>query len=354
LLTLVALCANGWRSGGDMQMAKNQVQSFVLLLLVAYLLAVGLRGMRDYRILGALIVAAGCIKSLMAGWVYYTIEPHPAFATTHGDSMVFVAAATVVIALFAERPNLRTATLCLAVVPLLFVGMIANNRRLAWVELAATIFALYVISRRTRLKVLVTRTVVLALPLILGYVAAGWNSKSPVFAPVQLFRSVEDADAEETRSTLFRDLENFDLIVTLRYNPLVGAGFGRPYNEAVTLDNISAFKEYRFLPHNSVLGLWGFCGVIGFTGLMMPLVVGLFFSARSYSWAHSSGERIAAFTALAFVVIYLIHAWGDIGFAERKSIFLVSTALAVAARLAVSTGAWGNQQPEPAAMPGRF
>jgi O-antigen ligase len=219
--------------------------------------------------------------------------------------------------------------------------MIANNRRLAWMELDAAIFTLYVISPRTRLKLLLTRTVVLAIPLVMVYAVAGWNSKSAVFAPVQLFRSVEDADSDVERSTLFRDLENYNLLATLRYNPFVGTGFGHPYSEEVKLDDISFFKEYRFLPHNSVLGLWGFCGVFGFTGLSVPLVVAVFLGARSYNRARSPDERVAASAVLAMVVIYLIQAWGDIGFSEKRSIFLVSAALAVAGRLAVSTGAWG-------------
>ena len=80
--------------------------------------------------------------------------------------------------------------------------------------------------------------------------------------------------------------------------------------------------------------------MFGFTGLSLALVVGMFLSARSYRWARSPDERVAAFTALAMVVIYLIQCWGDIGFSEKKSIFLVGAALAVAGRLAVSTGAW--------------
>jgi hypothetical protein len=185
----------------------------------------------------------------------------------------------------------------------------------------------------------------MALPLVVVYVAVGWNSKSTLFAPVQLFRSVEDAGADVDRSTLFRDLENYNLLATMRYYPLVGTGFGRPYNEVVQLDDISFFKEYRFLPHNSVLGLWGFCGALGFTGLWVSLVVGIFFALRSYYWARIPEERVAAFAALGMVLIYQIQAWGDIGFSEKKSIFLVSAALAVAGQVAVSTGAWGTHPP---------
>jgi O-antigen ligase len=148
-------------------------------------------------------------------------------------------------------------------------------------------------------------------------------------------------DASVNRSTLYRDGENYNLIYTLRENPLLGTGFGRPFDEKQPLDDISGgFKEWRYLPHNAVLGLWAFTGLVGFSGLWSVLVVGLLLAARSYRYARSSGDRIAASAAMAGIAVYLIHCWGDIGFTESKSIFLVGAALATAGQLAVSTGAW--------------
>lgn len=348
-LTVIALIALGFVSGGDIQMAKNQLQTYVLVLLLAYLLTASLRGTRDYHLLGGLILAAACIKALMALWVVYVVEPtpEPAFATTHGDSMLFACAATMLIARFAEQPVRRHAWRCLMILPLLVGGMVANNRRLVWVEVCAAVVALVYIRRQTRLKRFLMQTLLRTLPLILVYIAIGWNSQSPIFAPVKLFHSVEDANVDS--STLFREIENYNLLYTLRQNPFFGTGFGRPFVEVAKNYDISFFKEYHFLPHNSVLGLWAFAGVFGFTGLSVALVVGVFLSVRSYYWARSPDDRVAAVTALAMVVIYQIQCWGDIGFADKRSIFLVGAALAVAGRLAESTGAWVVQPARPAA-----
>ena len=340
-LTLMALVALGIRRGGNVQMAKLQVQNFVWILLTAYLFAVSLRGMRDYRILGRLILAAAFSKSLMALWVHFTINPPPSYATIHGDSMLFTGATIMLLARFAEQPVRRNALLCVGSLPLLLGAMVANNRRLAWVELAASVLTLYIVSRRTPLKRFVTRAVLLAAPVILIYVTVGWNSNSEVFAPVKVLRSVGDASVDG--STLFRDLENYNLLVTLRHNPIMGSGFGHEFDASVVMPDLSFFKEYRYMPHNSVLGLWGFTGVLGFTGLFMAVVVGVYLAARSYYCAQAPAERTAAFTALAMVLIYFIQCWGDIGFSERVGIFLVGPALAVAGQLAVSTGAWGNR-----------
>jgi hypothetical protein len=349
-LTVIALVALGIRGGGNVQMAKIQVQNFVWILLTAYLFAVSMRGMRDYRILGRLILAAAFSKSLMALWAHFTINPTPPYATIHGDSMLFTGATIMLLARFAEQPVRRNALLCVGSLPLLLGAMLANNRRLAWVELAASVLTLYIVSRRTPLKRFVTRAVLLAAPVILLYVTVGWNSNSEVFAPVKVLRSVGDASVDG--STLFRDLENYNLLLTLRHHPIMGSGFGLQFDASVVMPDISFFKEYRYMPHNSVLGLWGFTGVLGFTGLFLAAVVGVYLAARSYSYAQAPAERAAAFTALAMVLIYLIQCWGDIGFSERVSIFLVGPALAAAGQLAVSTGAWGDR-PATAAVRGK-
>jgi O-antigen ligase len=148
-------------------------------------------------------------------------------------------------------------------------------------------------------------------------------------------------DGESNRSTLYRDAENYDLVHTFKRNPLFGSGFGHPFDQATQLDDISrGFKEWRYLPHNSILGLWAFGGAFGFTGLWIAAVVGLWLAARSYPRSRTPDERAAALTVMVVIVAYMLHCWGDIGFSEQKGIFLVGAALAVAGQLAASTGAW--------------
>jgi hypothetical protein len=338
------LCAYGIKTGGDAQMAKIQVQSFVMTLLVAYLVAASFRGQRDYRALGILIVIAACIKAANAIWVVQVVTPPAAsdgkltFATTHGDSLLFASAAVLMIVGIAEAPSLRRLLAAGVILPLLLLGMSANNRRLVYVEIAAALLIYWVSSRRSPVKRLVARIALASLPLFIGYVAAGWDSQAKIFAPVQIFRSVGDSDVDH--STLYRDLENYNLLQTVRYSPILGPGLGHPFAEIVKLPDISFFQEYRYMPHNSLLGLWAFCGPFGFTGLMLAPVIGIYLGAIAYRGAANPQDRIAAFMALSAIVIFLIHCWGDIGFSERKAIYLVGPALGIASQLAVTTGAW--------------
>jgi hypothetical protein len=341
--TIVLWCALGLVRGGNLQMAKIQVQSYLLLLLLAYLWSMSLRGLPDYRILGRIIIAAAVYRCLYIGWVYHVIAPRLGggilgVAATHGDSLLLATAAVLLIGRFFEKPSLRMGAWLIALMPILVLGMQWNNRRIVWVELAAGTMVFILLSRPSRIKRLLTYCVMLALPLLVGYVAIGWNSQSRIFAPIKMYRSVTDGQVDS--STLYRDLENFNLLMTMRLRPLDGTGFGQMFLEDVKLPDISLnFKEYRYMPHNSILGLWAFIGPIGFSGLFMAVAMGVYLAARSYRMARSPDERITAMMVLSTIIIYLSHCWGDIGFSEFRTIYLVGPALAIAAQLAVMTGA---------------
>lgn len=341
----MAVTAFGIARGGDVQMCKIQLQVFLPLLAMAYLMGVSFRPV-DYRALAIVVVASACIKALMAVWIRMTLpvqfgsgRGQAEYATTHGDSMHFAIAAALLLAIFFEKPLRRHAQLLMCVAPILFAGMWANNRRLVWAQLGVACAILLAMNLRSRVTRTLVRGAVYLLPVIVLYCAVGWNSGSTIFAPVRTIRSMTDSDLD--RSTFYRDSENYNLVYTFQSNPLLGTGFGHPFELAVPLDDISSnFREWRYLPHNSILGLWAFTGMLGFTGLFWAPVCGLLLAARSYRMTHSPNERIAASIAMGSIAVYFLHCWGDIGFTEPKSIFLVGAAIAIAGQLAITSGAW--------------
>ena len=342
--TVVFLVLLGVVRGGLFQMARMQLQAFILLLLMAYVSSMGLRNLRDYRTIGKIVVIAAVLRSGYVLWANHVLTSGTdvvlEVAATHGDSVLFACALVLLVVRFVEMPSQRTFMWMAVLTPWLAWGMIVNARRLVWVEVAVALVLFAVISRPSRMKRLLKRLGILCLPLVLGYVLVGWNtsSEAAIFAPVKTFKSV--GDGENDSSTLYRDLENYNLLLTLRFRPLLGAGFGQPFVEFVKLPDISFFKEYPYLPHNSILGLWAFTGAIGFLGISLPLIVAVFLASRSYQMARTSEERLAAFMVIATLAIYLSHCWGDIGFSERRTILLVGPALAIAGQLASATGAW--------------
>jgi O-antigen ligase len=104
------------------------------------------------------------------------------------------------------------------------------------------------------------------------------------------------------------------------------------------------FKEFAYLPHNSMLALWAYTGAAGFMGIIMPIIIALFLAARAHAAAASPSQAIAAASSMGFIAAYVLHMWGDIGFSEAHSIFLIGFAIAVAGQVATDTGAWPSRR----------
>ena len=351
--TLVSLVVWGLVNGGDGEMVKVQTQVFLPLLGMAFVLGPSFRGSRDYRTLAKVVLVAACCKSVMALWARhvlpeaipdtYGVMREVEYATSHGDSLLFACACLILIVPMFFNAIRRHLMWLVLIGPLIVAGMLANDRRLAWVELAIGLALLVLMNPGNWITRRMFELAKWGAPILVLYVGVGWFSASRVFQPVKFARSIVVAtrsDGTIDRSTLFRDVENFNLIYTFQASPIIGTGFGHRFVAAAVNDDLSGFKEYPFLPHNSLLGLMAFCGGLGVVGLLMPLVVALFCAARAEFMNPTPDQAMAAAVAIGNICAYLMHLWGDIGFTEPTSIFTVGASLAIAGQVAVSTGAW--------------
>jgi hypothetical protein len=202
---------------------------------------------------GKVIVAAACIKAGMAVWVRLTLPSaftnsdgvmtEMEYATSHGDSLLFACAIVVLLGPLLYRPRARQLRWVLLTLPLIVAGLFANDRRIAWVQIALGLVVLVGMNLRHVLTRRLVRVGVLVSPLILAYVLAGWWLPSRVFRHVHFVRNLvvnTRTDGSLDRSTLYRDAENYNLVNTFRSNPLMGTGFGHPFAQAAPLDDISA------------------------------------------------------------------------------------------------------------------
>ncbi|HEV8245480.1 MAG TPA: O-antigen ligase family protein [Polyangiaceae bacterium] len=343
----------GVARGGQNRFALWQFHHINYLPVMFLFMQVAIPGNDKWRGFARLVVAAACVKAVLAICLRHAL-PLNAYVTTHHDSMLFATATCLVLAQTLEKPSARTVVRNLSILLLLVMGMLANDRRLVWAQIGLAVIFMFVLARRTKLKVFVTRCVLFSLPVLLLYVAVGWNSGSGVFAPVGTLRSM--ADSQANKSSEWRDLENFNLVATVKSHPLAGAGFGHPFEMAVELpDVVSEYELEPYLPHNSVLGIWAYTGYIGFSLIWMMLALTMYFAARAYRYAIESDDRIAALTSFCVVVIYMVHCYGDMALGTWTSIYLVSLAMVVAGKVAVKVGAWPDavraQRPRVVAVP---
>jgi hypothetical protein len=346
LFGALAMLVWGMARGGVFRFSLWQVQRIIYLPLVFLFLQLALPGPAVNQALGRVVVVCACIKSALALYLR-SLMPDLEYATVHADSMLFATAACLLLILVFEQPNRRNVVRAVILLPLLTAGMIANDRRLVWVELAVALGLVFMMNRWTLTKVKAVRAGLVALPAIPIYLGLGWNSPTGIFSPVGILRSVVDSQSDP--STRWRDLENFNLVMTLRHNPILGTGFGHPFEFAVPLPDVTMVYELEpYVPHNSLLGIWAYTGYVGFAMLWTLLVVGVYLAVRTYRYATRPVDRVAALTSFAAIVVYMIHCYGDMGLGTWTSVFLIGPSLVVVGKLSVAVGAWPGFRPSAA------
>jgi O-antigen ligase len=318
---------------------RNLLQPVLLVLLFSS----AFRGPRDHALLGRIVVASACARALLAVLVQRiaiaSTGGRYAYATSHGDSILFSAALFLVVAEAAERPKPRELIRAALLAAVILVGAIENGRRAFWAMVAMTAAVAFFITPARPWKRLLLRYVLIGVPVLALYVGVGWNRGGRIFGPVQTFRGM--LDTSTSRSSYWREVENWNIAMSLREAPLTGMGLGGHYTEVMPNDDISMFyPEYRQWPHNAVLGLLLLLGPFGFTAVSGLLGLALYLATRSYRLAEAPGDRVAAFGCIAALIACLVLAWSDLGPGFLQYKFLAALAVTVSARLAVATGAW--------------
>ncbi len=121
--------------------------------------------------------------------------------------------------------------------------------------------------------------------------------------------------------------------MTIRQGGPLGTGFGHQYTEAVVGPDIAtAFPQYRYLPHNSTLGLLAFAGIVGFIGFWLPFVIAMG-SVVQLREDPSRHVRAGGVWLGGAIIAYSLMAWGDIGLQSSLSGMLGGLAAGLAAGL---------------------
>lgn len=347
----------GMARGGNFSMSLWQINKVTYLPVIFLLFASALRGPQDFPALAKVLLAAGVIRAALAFYIVKTVTPQsvpggpPAelpYATSHHDSILFAMAVVLLVTLALERANRRALHLALGLIPILVLGIVSNNRRMAWVQIAIVFLTVHLATPTTPWKRKVNRVFVAMTPLIAVYLIAGWNSSSPFFAGAHTVRSVVDPTTDI--SAQCREIENYDLITTIRAFPVIGSGYGIPYIQAIGLPPLGYDLE-PYVPHNSILGLWAYCGYFGYVALTLLWGIGVYFGLRAYHASRRPLDRAAALMSFGTVIVYMVQCWGDMGLGSWTGVFTVAPALAVAGKLAAATGAWREKVPRAKAHP---
>ncbi len=359
---VVLLDVWGTATGGDFNESLWQLRQLLMMPLMTFLFLHAIGGSHaDLRAIGRLAVVAAVWKALVGIYlIWFIARPMGKvleFTTSHSDTLLFVPLLAMQLALFFEKPTALTWRHALKWMPIVIYGMVLNDRRLAYVSLAGVFICFMLMQPKNKLKRSLSRFLIVTSPIIALYVAAGWNSTSPVFGGAQLVKSLIKGDQAQAGAD-YRDIENFDVLYTWSENALIPLGFGHKFEEPVKLPDISfIMPTYQYHPHDQMLWMWTIGGIFGFTVIFAPLVAGVFLAARVFRKAAHPLDRVAALTVIAMIIAHLNQVYGDMGTRTYFGSMGCALALAVISKLAVRTGAWTSSVPahdealEPAGAP---
>jgi hypothetical protein len=174
------------------------------------------------------------------------------------------------------------------------------------------------------------------------YVKVGGTSSSAFFRTC----CAHPPDEREDSSSITRDIENYNLIVTLRENKIVVPAlieYTKPSRPTIS----PPILPLQFIAHNSVLWLWSLGGLVGFTLLWMIYPIQAYFSARGYRMGRTPIERAAGLATLAGTATFLGQDWGDMGFNSYTTLAMFAACYAVASKLCAATEMPLPQAPRP-------
>jgi O-antigen ligase/polysaccharide polymerase Wzy-like membrane protein len=274
-------------------------------------------------------VAAVAIKSFQGLYLVLTaiLGGHQLgdYLLSHEDSVFFVLFLVLVVALWLFRYPGALRRVSTALLPVVLVVDLANNRRTSWLQLGACFIVLLTLvcirlPYRRRLAVAVLAGVTVAMAI---YLPLYWDRTGLLGQPARAIQSTFAPNSRDASSDLYRQAENANLQINLMRSPLFGVGYGIPIDYIVPIVDLSRTDPFiKFIPHNNLLYIWLRLGAIGalafwsFIGLVVVSACRLL---------RAADLRLALYGSLVIcaVINYLIMGYLDLGlFWFRVAIFM--------------------------------
>ena len=262
---------NGMRTGGDFLIALWEVRALFYLCLMYLIVPQILDSKAQISILFWVIIIGVTIKAMQGVARFIDLGFTTggfAVLTNHEDPVFMVTLFILLIGFLLYQTGNKQKLWLLVTVIILFAGFYVAQRRATYGSLIISITALLVILPAIkRVQFIKYFLPVLAILSIYGFMF--WNDTgSTIGRPVQMVKSAFIEPEMETNfsdysSNLYRDNENYNLAHTVVNNTVVGTGFGKRYDQPISLIEIR-FSLRDYIPHNQIYWILVKMGAVGF------------------------------------------------------------------------------------------
>ncbi len=250
--------------------------------------------------------------------------------TGHEDTLFFSSLFVLFASMVLYGGPRRQRVVMLCSLPFLALTMLATERRIGFIILAAGMLVLGVSLIKVR-RDLFFKIAPIVTILLVSYTAAFWNATDTVLGqPVRAFRTqFEEVNERDRLSNQWRDIEKVNIAYNIKNAELTGLGFGRPYTFLLpqpSLDD-TGFTLWRYVTHNAIFWVWMKMGTIGFIVfwflLGSAIVQGLLIFRRL-----SDGHlKAIALFVVSLIVMNIFFAYGDLGLTYARTMTYLGTML---------------------------
>jgi len=178
----------GIARGGQIEGAFRQTLYLMQLPLVAMLFLYTLRIPEDLAAIGTAFVSCAVVRSFLVMFVYFgvcmpqgiTDRPgQPEWCTNHSDTVLFVVSIIILLTHSLEQHSTKVTLRSLGLGTIILFAIVLNNRRLAFVSLAAAPVVIYLALRPSRRKRRVTAAPAVRVPLPIAHLLGGAGVRRP-------------------------------------------------------------------------------------------------------------------------------------------------------------------------------
>jgi hypothetical protein len=344
LLGCVAMgVLHGLATGGSFRIIVLEIRPFWYLF-VSYILAFNIVSeVKHVRNILWITIIGTAVKGLQGVYIVFTylgghIAGHNEIMA-HEQSFFFILVLLLLALMMLHRVQRGFLIAILLSLPPLLIALVANNRRADYVALLAGIavaWTLVIVLKPASRRALLS-TLVLCVLLGGGYVLAFRNASGPLGLPANAVISVfkpSVADARDAASNAYRTAEDFDLKYTESLSPLLGYGFGKPFQQPDVLPNVLQIDPYYlYIPHNNVLWIWMRLGPLGFGALWYLLGTAIVCGCLIARRLKEAQLQLFAIFTVAALVMEVIVAYSDYQFFFYRNMIYIGVVLGTLLKL---------------------
>jgi hypothetical protein len=206
--------------------------------------------------------------------------------------------------------------------PIATFALMASERRSGQIGLIMGFIAMSLVFFIAKRKAFYYLSLPLALAFMV-YLPLFWNNTSTLGQPARAIRSLREPDPRDFYSNLYREMEKVNIYATIRANPILGVGFGRPFLIVIQLVDVSWWPLWMHQPHNNIMWIWlklGPAGYIVFWTLMGAALARTAFLTRTLK---NREAKIFSLYTLGGMVATLVFCYVDLAFTgPRANVFL--------------------------------